>query len=67
MRIVTHTTLCPNADRPNRGIFVENRPRKLVAEGRIEARVIASVPWFPFTSARVRCGFKSAPATVFLC
>ncbi len=52
LRIVTFTTLYPNAVRPNHGIFVENRLRKLVADGRIAARVVAPVPWFPFTSAR---------------
>jgi glycosyltransferase involved in cell wall biosynthesis len=30
------------------GIFVENRLRKLVASTRVETRVIAPVPWFPF-------------------
>ncbi len=52
VRIVTYTTLYPNAVRPNHGIFVENRLRKLVADRRIAARVVAPVPWFPFTSAR---------------
>ncbi len=52
LRIVTFTTLYPNSVRPNHGIFVENRLAKLVADGRVEARVVAPVPWFPFTSAR---------------
>ena len=50
MRIVTFTTLYPNASRPLHGVFVENRLRKLVASNRIEARVIAPVPWFPFSA-----------------
>jgi glycosyltransferase involved in cell wall biosynthesis len=30
-------------------VFVENRLRHLVSTGLVEARVIAPVPWFPFT------------------
>ena len=33
MRVVTYTTLYPNEVRPNHGIFVENRLRKLTADG----------------------------------
>lgn len=36
--------------RPHHGIFVETRLRQLVGSGRVEARVIAPCPWFPFTS-----------------
>jgi glycosyltransferase involved in cell wall biosynthesis len=50
MRILTFTTLYPNAARPNHGVFVETRLRQLLALGNIEARVIAPVPWFPSTS-----------------
>ncbi len=50
MRILTFTTLYPNAVRPQFGIFVETRLRKLVESGRISARIIAPCPWFPFTS-----------------
>lgn len=32
---------------PNRAVFVENRLRRIVATGRVDARVIAPVPWFP--------------------
>ncbi len=52
MRILTFTTLYPNAARPNHGVFVENRLRHLVATGAVAARVIAPVPWFPFASPR---------------
>ena len=52
MRVVTYTTLYPNEVRPNHGIFVENRLRKLVADGCVDARVVAPVPWFPVASAR---------------
>ena len=52
LRILTFTSLYPNQVKPGHGVFVENRLRKLTEDGRIEARVIAPVPWFPFTSAR---------------
>jgi len=47
MKILTFTSLYPNASRPQHAVFVENRLRRLVADGRIEARVVAPVPWFP--------------------
>ncbi|MGH7047009.1 MAG: glycosyltransferase family 4 protein [Stellaceae bacterium] len=50
LRILTFTTLYPSAARPQHGIFVETRLRQLVGSGRIEARVLAPCPWFPFTS-----------------
>ena len=48
MRILTFTSLYPNAAQPTHGVFVENRLRRLVAAGTIESRVVAPVPWFPF-------------------
>ena len=48
MRLLTFTTLYPNAVAPQHGIFVETRLRKLVAAGDIAATVVAPVPWFPF-------------------
>jgi len=48
IRILTFTTLFPNDVQPRHGIFVEQRLRKLLDLGGIEARVIAPVPWFPF-------------------
>jgi glycosyltransferase involved in cell wall biosynthesis len=50
MRILTFTTLYPNAVWPQFGIFVETRLRKLVESGCVSARVIAPCPWFPFTN-----------------
>ena len=47
IRVLTFTTLFPNAVEPNNGIFVEQRLRHLAASGRVEARVVAPVPWFP--------------------
>ena len=50
MKILTFTTLFPNAAQPIHGIFVENRLRHLLAAGRLSATVLAPVPWFPFTA-----------------
>ncbi len=38
--------------RPQHGIFVETRLRKLVESGEVQARIVAPCPWFPFTSPR---------------
>ena len=52
MKLLTFTSLYPNAEMPSHGVFVENRLRQLVAGGRVESRVVAPVPWFPWTAAR---------------
>ena len=52
MKILTFTTLFPNAVKPNNAIFVETRLRHLVASGQVDSRVVAPVPWFPFASDR---------------
>lgn len=52
MRVLTFSTLYPNVAQPSHGIFVENRLRHLVASGQVQSRVIAPVPWFPFSHAR---------------
>jgi glycosyltransferase involved in cell wall biosynthesis len=52
VRILTFTTLYPSAVRPQHGIFVEARLRKLVESGLVAARVLAPCPWFPFASGR---------------
>ena len=49
MRIITFTSLYPNAEMPSRGVFVENRLRHLIEDTDIESIVIAPVPWFPFS------------------
>ncbi len=48
MKILTFTTLYPNAVQSTSCIFVENRLRHLLELGNIEACVVAPVPWFPF-------------------
>jgi len=52
MKILTFSTLFPNAEKPGHGIFVETRLRHLVSSGRVEARVVAPIPWFPSTNPR---------------
>ena len=47
LKILTFSTLFPNAVQPAHGVFVENRLRHLVAGGEVEAQVVAPVPWFP--------------------
>jgi glycosyltransferase involved in cell wall biosynthesis len=51
LRILTYTTLFPSAAQPQHGIFVENRLRQLLASGRVDAEVLAPVPWFPWSGA----------------
>lgn len=48
LKILTFSTLFPNAVHPAHGVFVENRLRHLIAAGNVEAHVVAPVPWFPF-------------------
>jgi glycosyltransferase involved in cell wall biosynthesis len=52
LRLLTFTTLYPNGEQPNHGIFVENRLRHLVASGKAQSIVVAPVPYFP---SRARC------------
>ncbi len=52
MKILTFSTLYPNAARPGHGIFVEARLRHLLASGQVESRVVAPVPWFPSRNPR---------------
>jgi len=52
VRLLTFTTLFPNAAQPNHGVFVENRLRHLVAGGGASSVVLAPVPWFPLSSPR---------------
>lgn len=50
LRILTFSTLYPNAIQPTNGVFVENRLRHLVANSDVSSCVVAPVPWFPFKS-----------------
>lgn len=51
IRLLVFTSLYPNATQPRHGVFVEERLRHLIDSGRIDATVVAPVPWFPFRSA----------------
>lgn len=48
MKLLTVTTLYPNAATPAHGVFVENRLDAWRRFSGGEARVVAPVPWFPF-------------------
>ena len=50
MKILTFTTLYPDAARPRHGIFVENRIRELSKTAGLSVRVVAPRPWFPLPS-----------------
>src|SRR5262245_7030744 len=52
LRILSVTTLYPNAEQPTFGVFVETRLKELAASRDVELRVVAPVPWFPFPSPR---------------
>ena len=52
IRLLTFTSLYPNAAQPRHGVFVEERLRHLVAGGKVSATVVAPVPWFPFRHPR---------------
>jgi glycosyltransferase involved in cell wall biosynthesis len=63
MRILTLTTLYPNASTPTRAIFVENRLRRIVEMGGVSARVVSPLPWFPSRDPRfgAYAAFAAAP------
>ena len=52
IRLLTFSTLYPNAARPNHGVFVENRLRHLLASGEVTSTVVAPVPYFPSNHPR---------------
>ena len=52
IEILTFSTLFPNSQQPNHGIFVENRLRHLVASQSVASRVVAPVPWFPHSNVQ---------------
>jgi len=47
LRVLTLTTLFPNAAQPHHGVFVENRLRHLAGSGRVDLKIVAPVPWVP--------------------
>ena len=50
--MLTLSSLYPNRDMPQHGIFVENRLRRLLDSGEVASLVVAPVPWFPFDDRR---------------
>lgn len=52
LRILTFSSLYPNAVQPRHGVFVEERLRHLLAGGGVSATVLAPVPWFPWRHPR---------------
>src|SRR5438477_8928177 len=50
MRLLTFTTLFPNNEQPNHGIFVQNRLRHFTTTYDVESVVLAPVPFFPARS-----------------
>jgi teichuronic acid biosynthesis glycosyltransferase TuaC len=51
MKILTFTTLYPNAAQPLHGIFVEKRIQELSKNVGVSVRVVAPCPWFPFSAS----------------
>lgn len=58
LRLLTFSTLYPNAGQPNHGVFVQNRLRHLVASGAVASTVLAPVPYFPRGRAFSRLGAR---------
>ena len=52
MKILLFSSLYPSSVRPLHGVFVETRLRELLKTGKVEAKVVAPVPWFPFKDPR---------------
>lgn len=52
IRTLLFSTLYPSSVRPIHGIFVETRLRELIKTRQVETKVIAPVPWFPWTGER---------------
>lgn len=49
LRTLLFSSLFPSSTRRGHGIFVETRLRELLHTGEVETKVIAPVPWFPFS------------------
>jgi glycosyltransferase involved in cell wall biosynthesis len=65
IRLLTFSTLYPNAARPNHGVFVENRLRHLLASHEATSIVVAPVPYFPSRNPRFGdwARYAAAPAS----
>jgi teichuronic acid biosynthesis glycosyltransferase TuaC len=49
LKILTFSTLFPNAAKPHHGRFTETSLRHQIATGELTAKVVTPVPWFPFS------------------
>lgn len=49
LRVLTVTPFWPSDGRPNDGVAIENRMRRLAETGAAQIRVLAPTPWFPFS------------------
>lgn len=52
IRTLLFSTLYPSSVRPGHGVFVETRQRELMSRYPVQTKVVAPVPWFPFSSPR---------------
>ena len=53
IKVLTFSSLYPNAISPSHGVFVEHRLRQLRRYApNLQSRVVAPVPWFPFSAER---------------
>lgn len=64
LKIATLSSLYPSKSQPGKGVFIENRTAHLQKSADVEVRVIAPVPWFPFSSRRfgAYANYARAPA-----
>lgn len=53
LRVLTFSTLFPHGGYPTHGLFVEQRLRHLLSTGMVDSRVVAPLPWFPFSHPRL--------------
>ena len=63
MKILSFSTLFPNSVKPHHGIFTETTLRHQLATGEVQAKVVAPIPWFPFSHKAFGqySGFAKAP------
>lgn len=52
LKVLTLSSLYPNAEQPGHGVFIEQRVRQLLARYDVDLRVVAPVPWFPLKGER---------------
>lgn len=52
IRTLLFSTLFPSSVRPVHGVFVETRLRELLKTRDVTTKVVAPVPWFPFSGER---------------